>query len=273
MNVCHWLTKFAVLGAAFALFSTGRAFCQGCLLQGVVRDVGTKAAISGADVKVNDGREHAAVTNASGQYTLTQLTCGSSVNAYYSRVGYVPYPDSEAVTLSRRSNTKDVALLRNTKDEGYWVTLSGNVKVEINASKPDTEQTIQEYRTVWSWLASTGISAPARGQAARAFLKTSPDSVAEPGIRAFASVDIDSLEKVDTDMRAAADGRGTLSQTYSVPAGVAASIAASVLKEPEADPAALAHFRAQFEDLWGTSAQQDLERKLSSSPTSTKFPL
>ncbi len=257
-----------LLCTSFVLLSTSNSWCQDSELKGVVQDAANNKAIAGTDVRVENsqGKEVGkSITNADGQYRITGLKRNSRVNTYYSRNGYVPHPRGpEAVLLSDASNTKNVQLLLDTHEAVYWVQWSTKVKTAVDKSTPDKGQRLEQYRNVWSWLGASGLSAPAQGQAARGFVATAPDLLRSTELGGFASVDIDTLEKADAEIRAAINGQGKLSNSYSLPPDVAASIAANELKD--SDPATRLQFSNEFKKVWGSSGEQELLFKLSHRP-------
>jgi hypothetical protein len=254
----------------FVLLSTSNSWCQDSELKGVVQDAANSQAIAGTDVRVENGQGTVvgkSITNADGQYRITGLKRNSRVTTYYSRGGYVPHPRGpEEVLLSSASNTKNVQLLRDTSEAVYWVQWSTKVKTAVDASTSDKGQRLEQYKDVWSWLGASGLSAPAQGQAARGFVAIAPDLLRSTEIESFASVDLDSLDKGDADIRAAVNGQAKLSNRYSLPPDVAASIAANELnKRKNSDAATKLQFSNEFKSVWGSSGEQELQFKLSHS--------
>ena len=180
----------------------------------------------------------------------------------------MPHPRGpEAVLLSSASNTKNVQLLRDTREAVYWVQWSAKVRTAVDASTSDKGQRLEQYKGIWSWLGASGLSASAQGQAARGFVAIAPDLLRSTEIESFASVDPDSLEKGDADIRAAVNGQGKLSNKYFLPPDVAASIAANELnKRKNSDPANQLQFSNEFKSVWGSSGEKELKFKLSHSP-------
>jgi Carboxypeptidase regulatory-like domain len=256
-----------LLCTSLILLTSSYAWCQDSALKGTVRDAANNQAISGTDVRVEDspgtvvGRS---ITDANGRYNITGLQRGSHVTAYYSRGGYVPYPRGpEEVVLSGASNTKNIQLLRNTRDASYWTQLSEKVRTAVDASTTDKAQQLEHYQKIWLWLGASGLSTSAQGQAARGFVAIAPELLRSTELESFASVDADSLEKAEADLRAAVDGQIKLSNPYSLPPDVAVAIAASELRKRKgSDPEGWSQFSNDFQRVWGKSAEQDLQIKL-----------
>jgi hypothetical protein len=121
----------------------------------------------------------------------------------------------------------------------------------------------EEIQKVWWLLGANGLSVPAQSQAARGFVASAPELLRSTELESFASVDLDSLEKADAEIRAAVNGDGKLSNSYSAPPDVAASIAANELnKRKDPDPATRLRFSNEFKNVWGTSAEQELQIRL-----------
>jgi len=261
-------TNVYLLCVSFVLLSTANSWGQDSELKGVVQDAANSQPIAGTDVRVKDlqGKEVGkSLTDADGQYRITGLKFNSRVNTYYSKGGYVPHPRGpEEVLLSGATNTRNVKLLKDTSEGDYWVKWSTKVSTAVDKSTSDNRQRLQHYDNVWSLLGATGLSLRARGQAARGFVAADPALLRSTELGSFASVDIDTLEKADAEIRAAVNGQGKLSNSYSLPPDVAASIAASELKD--SDAATRLQFLNEFGKVWGSSGEQDLLSKLSHSP-------
>jgi hypothetical protein len=168
------------------------------VLKGVVRDTARKTVIGAASIRVTtlSGAVRGETTsNADGTYVLSGLVVGETVNSFYSAAGYAPDPWSHPLTLQPQT-VQDVLLTCDCKDLAYWNAWAdiqkASVNDAVNGRVPlDKEPAIRAHILQDSWrsLGYLGISAEARGAAARSLIAVEPVVGEDAALSAFAHAD------------------------------------------------------------------------------------
>jgi hypothetical protein len=239
-------------------------------LTGTVLDAVTRKAIGGADVvlRSSSGTVLVKVVSASdGKYRASGLKPGDSVVIYYQHGGYLPRPAGPvAVSIANGANVKNLQLMQDSDQATYWTLWAKNAKSAVEAHTTDPKERDTLYSQLWSNLGDQGFSPTSQVLAARQIAEATPDSPHSRQLMSFASVDLETLQQADSNIRAAVDGQGTMSSKLSIPSEVAVAIAASELKK-KGSTTPSPEFMKNFGEVWGDKATGDLSHELSSSPT------
>ena len=204
-------------------------------LTGTVVEAVKKTPIDGVDVVLRSSSGVVltkVVTGSDGKYKATGLRAGQSVTIYYQHGGYLPRPAGPVtIALADGANVKNLQLMLDSNSLAYWSQWADQTKHSVDTHTADAKQRSARYDEFWSLLGVFGFSSVSQALAARQIAEATPEATHSRQLMSFASVDLDTLEQADPNIRAAADGHGELSHKYSIPSDVAVAIAASELKK------------------------------------------
>ena len=199
----------------------------GGVLKGTVRDATLKLPIGGAKVQVLNASGtvvSTSITNKNGTYLVSGLVLGQSVNAPYSAAGYAPDPWSRPLKVASEI-TQDVSLLCDCKDTAYWKEWADIQKALAENLGKDPSSKAQFLDESWSALGYIGISAEARGSAARHLVTVEPITRKFSAISDFATTDPMVLRTTEAQLRAKLHG-GALEKPFSVSSEIVGEIVA-----------------------------------------------
>ena len=184
------------------------------VIKGTVSDPIRKAPIAGVKVEILEASavRGSTRTGKDGRYELRGLAKGRPFIATYSAAGYAPDTYRRAVELSQEELVVDVPLLCNCNDVSYWTTW-GAVQTDLSGNPTDVIARARILSDSWSSLADLGLSAEARGSAARAILKMNPATGRETEIAAFAAADPLILRKAADEIRSALNAQSPIPAT------------------------------------------------------------
>jgi hypothetical protein len=248
---------------------------QHVTLTGTVSDSVSQKAVEGADIILRDKstppKELAKVVSASnGKYIVSGLTAATQLVVVYQRGGYLPHPASVNFTLSAGANVKDLQLMANSHQTSYWELWAQKVNSHVNAATPNAAEREKLYNQFWSDLGASGFSPVAQALAARHLVEATPGTSHPRALMSFAAVDLDTLSKADSDIRAVVDGQSTAFHVHDVSPDVAVAIAASELKKT-GSRGPQPGFLHNFEAVWGPGASGDLSKAVAISPTKDDY--
>jgi hypothetical protein len=246
-------------------------------LTGTVSDNVTGAVVDGADVVLFDSSKPPkeitrVITGSNGKYVIPGLKSGDHVAAYYRCGGYLPYPGGPVtLLLGAGENVMNFQLMANTDQAAYWSQWAKNLKGFVDSSTVNAQKKQALYDEFWSYLGLAGFSPISQALAARSLTESTPGLTHSPAVTSFASVDVETVRKADSNISAAlSGGQATLLRKYPIPPDVAVAIAASELKK-RGSSAPPPEFMETFGSVWGQEATGHLSTTLSSKPAGNGY--
>jgi hypothetical protein len=223
------------------------------VLKGTVRDETRKVAIGGAKVQVLNSAGLVLGTSRTGQdgtYLVSGLVVGQSVNAVYSAAGYAPDPWTRPLKISKPEIIQDVALLCDCKDTAYWKAWADGQKAWAESQNTDASVKARLLDESWSALGYIGISAEARGSAARSLVSVEPITGKFPAIIGFANTDPMVLRKAEEQLRSTLNG-GIHEDLPRVSTEVSGEIAAVEIRKQKAEGKEFKYSLDKLNSTWG----------------------